>query len=787
MRIKSIACTQFAGLRDRKRELGGGVNVIFGKNEDGKTTLVSLLCGTLFQSAKIDNRRDKDFKRRAFPGRRKDGGPVGDFADGTVVLETDRGLLTMTKEWGARGVCSLSTPEGVLRDEEKVGAALREAMGYGEGVYAGMLLSSQRDMEPALQALLDSRDDGEAKRELAAVATRAFAESGGVSLDRMERAIEGKVEEIAGKHWDAEKNRPAPSRAGRWSKDLGSILRAYYRWEDAQEAQREAARLENEADRWSAAYAGAEKEFLLAKEAWERFGAYAGRLEVQNERREAARRLEEDLAKVRGVLADWPRREAQLERARALAGEALARRTLDRFLSAKKAAENLEALRAREAQAPCPTGEEWERVRAGERRIAALEDRLRGMNLSAALNLLGGHQAQVKLLRTGELLPLTGEPLSLTEAVEISIPGVMELRLSPADVDAAGVRAQLEAQRPVVAGILEKYGVKTSAALEALMKARDQLSRQTEAAALSLERALNGEDYRALEAMAANADTTARGREEIEGDLAALCGGQEPGAFIAARETVLEGYRGEYGSPEALRDRSLDLAERLEKARAALGEGEDIPGEFLSVADPQAHRKRLEEEKDQKDAARGRALAGKTQAATRLEAYKESLGEDPAALVEEAGRLFEEQRELLGHWLHIREVFLRRKEALSGNPMEGLAARFGGYLARMTGGRVESEFSRPDRVEVSLYSGGRAVDYGTLSQGTKEAVSLAFRLAAVEQLFPGGGGVVVLDDPLVNMDRERTERACELIKEVGERHQVIFLTCKEEYEGMLKQ
>ena len=68
-----------------------------------------------------------------------------------------------------------------------------------------------------------------------------------------------------------------------------------------------------------------------------------------------------------------------------------------------------------------------------------------------------------------------------------------------------------------------------------------------------------------------------------------------------------------------------------------------------------------------------------------------------------------------------------------------------------------------------------------MSEGTKETVSLAFRLAVLDHLFPEGGGVIVFDDPFTDMDADRTEQSCELIRECAQRHQVIFLTCKKEY------
>ena len=86
---------------------------------------------------------------------------------------------------------------------------------------------------------------------------------------------------------------------------------------------------------------------------------------------------------------------------------------------------------------------------------------------------------------------------------------------------------------------------------------------------------------------------------------------------------------------------------------------------------------------------------------------------------------------------------------------------------------------------MNIYSGNKLLDYGKLSEGTNETASLAFRLAVLDHLFPEGGGVIVFDDPFTDMDTDRTVQSCELIKECAQRHQVIFLTCKDEYADML--
>ena len=153
--------------------------------------------------------------------------------------------------------------------------------------------------------------------------------------------------------------------------------------------------------------------------------------------------------------------------------------------------------------------------------------------------------------------------------------------------------------------------------------------------------------------------------------------------------------------------------------------------------------------------------------------------------MEDAERRFAEQKELLAHWKHIDAVFAEHRAALSSSPMSDIAECFALNLELISGGRDAAELPDGNKLDFNVYSADRLVDYGKLSEGTKDTVSLAFRLAVLDHLFPDGGGVIVLDDPCTDMDAERAARSCELIQEYAGRHQVIFLTCREEYADSL--
>ena len=74
---------------------------------------------------------------------------------------------------------------------------------------------------------------------------------------------------------------------------------------------------------------------------------------------------------------------------------------------------------------------------------------------------------------------------------------------------------------------------------------------------------------------------------------------------------------------------------------------------------------------------------------------------------------------------------------------------------------------------------GLLLDGLRLSAGTRDQLYLALRLAACEVLQDGGEPVpLILDDPFVTFDDQRTARAMALLRQLAAGRQVIVLTCR---------
>jgi uncharacterized protein YhaN len=69
----------------------------------------------------------------------------------------------------------------------------------------------------------------------------------------------------------------------------------------------------------------------------------------------------------------------------------------------------------------------------------------------------------------------------------------------------------------------------------------------------------------------------------------------------------------------------------------------------------------------------------------------------------------------------------------------------------------------------------------SVSQGARDQIHLAVRLALVELMSRGEPQPVFLDDPLVHFDPERRARALELVREFSAKHQIVIFTCDPDY------
>lgn len=180
-----------------------------------------------------------------------------------------------------------------------------------------------------------------------------------------------------------------------------------------------------------------------------------------------------------------------------------------------------------------------------------------------------------------------------------------------------------------------------------------------------------------------------------------------------------------------------------------------------------------EEEKDCHD--RAEQFETEAEASAELEEVCKELADNLEAKKREHGWITETMK-----------CLKTAKEQFSSRYLQGLTGAFDTYLsllgeeAFVTGADGHYNGIHPDidlNLQVTAY--GEDKELGYFSTGMQDLVGLCMRFALVDALFREEQPFLILDDPFVNLDKKKTERAMGLLKETAKRYQILYLVCHE--------
>ena len=237
MILKSIALTPFGGLTNAHLDFKPGLNVIYGPNETGKSTIFNALQRVLFTQARLTS---AVFKREMESFLPLEG---GDTIVVSLCLDLNGNTYALKRAWGATKSAELTLPGGsLITDEEAIQERLISLLPAKEGTFKTVLMTYQSGLPKTIEEL-------EAQQEpiqtLNTILRRAVFETDGVSVDQFKRNIESEYTAYYSR-WDRERGYPESNQ--RYIRGVGKILQAHYDLEDTQTALKEAKRYEAELD-----------------------------------------------------------------------------------------------------------------------------------------------------------------------------------------------------------------------------------------------------------------------------------------------------------------------------------------------------------------------------------------------------------------------------------------------------------------------------------------------------------------------------------------------------------
>ncbi len=239
---------------------------------------------------------------------------------------------------------------------------------------------------------------------------------------------------------------------------------------------------------------------------------------------------------------------------------------------------------------------------------------------------------------------------------------------------------------------------------------------------------------------------------------------------------------------ESSRDLS-DIEREYHDKNAALGRAEQKLKEltdanpalkrYLDEADPLRERERLRGEIDTRARTIDEITTQRTQVAadlralTRRQVTNESALNDEITALEQQRDALERRRAGLGLAIDVLAETITEYQAVH---RDSLAEAIGELFARLTGGRYE-RVRLDERFAPSLDGCGRqGLDVQQISQGARDQLYLAVRVAVAQELSGQVRLPFVLDDPFATFDDARLAAAYEVLQELAREHQFIVLT-----------
>lgn len=122
------------------------------------------------------------------------------------------------------------------------------------------------------------------------------------------------------------------------------------------------------------------------------------------------------------------------------------------------------------------------------------------------------------------------------------------------------------------------------------------------------------------------------------------------------------------------------------------------------------------------------------------------------------------------------EAMNEARAELRGRYSRPLSEAFHVLARTIYGPGVEFDFDEDLQVSRRIYD-GVALDVASLSGGAREQINLLSRLAVASLVARGGGVPIIIDDSLGFSDPQRSRDMNVVLSQLGERHQIIVLTC----------
>lgn len=150
----------------------------------------------------------------------------------------------------------------------------------------------------------------------------------------------------------------------------------------------------------------------------------------------------------------------------------------------------------------------------------------------------------------------------------------------------------------------------------------------------------------------------------------------------------------------------------------------------------------------------------------------ESMEDELEVLQEDIDRR-SRQYELLGT---TKKLLEDARSSFTARYTEPVMQGFRKYYRILTGTECDN-YQMDANTKLQVMEGNMPREIGYMSLGNRDLIGICMRMALVEAMYDDRRPFLILDDPFVNLDENRTKGAMRFLAEIAKEYQVIYFTC----------
>lgn len=791
MILKEIHLHPFGGLTDTRVEFVPGLNIILGPNEAGKSTLVNAIYAILFFPSNLrKNSTDwKDYLAGFMPH------PHGDTMKVSLRLSSPRGEeYVLTRCWGEERMDNLTLPQGnVVNSEKKIREIFDPLLKYGRGTYAGVFLARQEEMLNTLEIL---RKDGETPSTLTDILRTVVLESGGVSVEKVKKKVEEEKKQLLSL-WDLSRDGPKDGRGldNPFKKGLGKILSTYYEVErlkrKIEESQFIESRIAEKRSQIQEVLRETELEENKVREMEKNEKDIYDRSTVEP-RLKLLQKEEEDLKE---IMEKWPLEEGKLsELSRWLEEKEGEKQKLEtEYHEAQQVVEHrkirelhgqvkplIEHLKSKQKEMqelPAVSPEDISSMEKIKQRIHKLQSALEAMRLKAEINVENPERLKITSgLKDAEEVHVEGE-LSVEAEGKLIVQGVnWLLQVQSAQYNVEEIMEEINYRNKILKDKLGKYSLTTFEEAKEKADKRKELAAEVQQLQERIKDRLGSMSFEKLEEQAAALppDKQIRNPEEVKESLDRVkMDISDKKKDINLRKEQIQKWKGKYTSTKEVISKLTEIREEIAKKQDKLNQLAPLPPGYST---PEEFMQELRSSRQKSKDFRGRLYSLEKELVElqnkQYEESSEELQESLNSAEKELNRLKSRGRAAC----LIEEEINNIIQEIDRQSFVPLADSFIKYFQPLSNYRYE-HVNMEGPLPKSVSSSENDLPVNLLSIGTRRGLSLALRLAMADYLWGEEGGMLVMDDPLVDLDPQRRKNAAEILRNYSSCRQLLVFTC----------